>query len=115
MGLSIDLSREAGSFFCCRPNPHGCFHSEVWGFISLRWSPGLRGLLCSPPFVQAYLCASVGLQGLLVVRLPAPFVASLGPTTAMRVLSALLPVSAPPTGLDECLFFIYLVSDFPAI
>ena len=26
-----------------------------------------------------------------------------------------LPVSAPPTGLDECLFFISLVSDFLAV
>ena len=26
-----------------------------------------------------------------------------------------LPVSAPPTGLDECLFFIFLVSDFLAV
>ena len=26
-----------------------------------------------------------------------------------------MPVSAPPTGLDECLFFISLVSDFLAI
>ena len=36
-----------------------------------------------------------------------------GPTAAalLRVLSARLPVSAPPTGLDECLFFISLVSD----
>ena len=56
-----------------------------------------------------YLCANVGPQGLLVVRLPAPLVphsASLSPATATRVLSA------PPTGLDECLFFISLVSDF---
>ena len=29
----------------------------------------------------------------------------------MRVLSTPVPVSAPPTGLDECLFFISLVSD----
>ena len=50
-----------------------------------------------------------------MVRLPAPFVASLGPTTATRVLSAPVPVSAPPTGLDECLFFISLVSDFLAV
>ena len=44
-----------------------------------------------PPFVLVYLCVSVGPQGLLVVRLPAPFVphsASLGPTRATRVLSA---------------------------
>ena len=26
-----------------------------------------------------------------------------------------VPVSAPPTGLDECFFFIYLVLDFPAV
>ena len=61
---------------------------------------------------------NVGLQGLLVVRLPAPFIshsASLGPAMATRVLSALVPDSAPPTRLDECLFFISLVSDFLAI
>ena len=53
-----------------------------------------------------------------MVRLPAPFVphsASLGPATATRVLSAPVPVSAPPTSLDECFFFIYLVSDFLAV
>ena len=65
-----------------------------------------------------YLCANVGSQGLPVVRLPAPFIphsASLGPTTATRVLSIRVPVSAPPTGLDVCFFFIYLVSDFLAV
>ena len=70
------------------------------------------------PALSVYLCTNVGPQGLLVVRLPAPFVphsTSLSPTMAMRVLSALVPVSAPPTGLDECFFFIYLVSDFPAV
>ena len=47
-----------------------------------------------------------------MVRLPAPFVphsAILGPATATRVLSAPVPISTPPTGLDECLFFISLV------
>ena len=103
MGLSNDLSCEAGSFSCCLPNPHRRFQSEVWGFISLRWSPGLSGLLLSPPFVRficarmwgrrvlpaalpapfsttlspalwVYLCRNVGPQGLLVVRLPALFI-----------------------------------------
>ena len=76
------------------------------------WSASL------PAVCPVYLCANVGPQGLLVVRLPAPFVphsASLGPATATQVLSALVPVSAPPTGLDECLFFISLVSDFLAV
>ena len=108
----------------------------------MSWSPALRGLFCSPPFVW-FICANVGMQG--ATRLsaypilchcessplglsvcecgaagsaPAPFVphsASLGPATAMRVLSAPVPVSAPPTGLDECLFFISLVLDFLAV
>ena len=29
VGLSNDLSCEAGSLSCCRPNPHGHFQSEV--------------------------------------------------------------------------------------
>ena len=44
--------------------------------------------------------------------LPAPFIphsASLSPATATRVLSTLVPVSAPTTSLDECLFSIFLV------
>ena len=64
------------------------------------------------PALSIYLCANVWPQGLLVLRLPAMFVphsASLGPATATGVLSTLVPVSAPPTGLDECLFFISLV------
>ena len=65
--------------------------------------------------LSVYLCANVGPQGLLVVRLPAPFIVSLGPATAKQVLSAPVPISAPPTGLDAWFFFIYLVSDFPAV
>ena len=71
-----------------------------------------------PAVCPVYLCANVGPQGMLVVRLPAPFVphsASLGPATATPVLSAPVPVSAPPTRLDECLFFISLVLDFLAV
>ena len=48
-----------------------------------------------------------------MLGLPAPFVphsASLSPATATRVLSTQVPVSAPPTRLDECLFSISLVS-----
>ena len=48
-----------------------------------------------------------------MLGLPAPFVphsASLSPATATRVLSTTVPVSAPPTSLDKCLFSISLVS-----
>ena len=64
------------------------------------------------PALSVYLCANVGPQGLLVVRLPALFVphsASLGPAMATLVLSTPVPVSAPPTSLDEWLFSIFLV------
>ena len=91
-------------------------------FICVRmWGPGVLPTALPAPLSAAlsqalsvYLCVNVGPQGLLVVRLPAPFVphsASLGPAMATRILSASVPVSAPPTGLDECLFCISLVSD----
>ena len=63
MGLSKDLSCEAGSLSCCRPNLHGCSQSEARGFISPPWRPGVHGLLCSLTFVRVYLCANVGLRG----------------------------------------------------
>ena len=65
-----------------------------------------------PTFRPVYLCANVGMQGLLVVRLPAPFIpysASLGPTKATRVLSA------PPTGLDKCFLFYLLGVGLPCV
>ena len=68
--------------------------------------------------LSVYLCANVGSQGLPVVRLPAPFLphsTSLGPPWLCESSPPRMPVSAPPTGLDECLFFISLVSDFLAV
>ena len=75
--------------------------------------------LSSPLLSQAlsvYLSANVGPQGQPVFGLHAPFVphsASVG--RAMQVLSTPVPVSAPPTSLDVCFFFVYLVSDFLAV
>ena len=59
------------------------------------------------PSLLVYLCANVGPRGLLAVALPAPFVPQ---SSSLRVC---LPVSAPPTGLDECFFFISLVVRLP--
>ena len=84
----------------------------MWGHGVLPTAlPALFSATLSPA-LWVYLCANVGPQGLLVVRLPAPFVphsTSLGPATATPVLSTPVPVSAPPTGLDECFFFISFV------
>ena len=92
-------------------------------FICARmWGLGVLPVALPAPFsatlspaLSVYLCANVGLQGLLVVRLPAPFIphsTSLGSAMATQVLSAPVPISALPTGLDVCFFFIYLVLDF---
>ena len=100
--------RHSFRFICARVWGREVLPAPLPAPLSTTLSPGL----------SVYLCANVGPQGLLVGRLPAPFVphsASLGPTMATRVLSTLVPVSAPPTGLDVCFFFIYLVLDFLAV
>ena len=50
-----DLSCEAGSLSCCHPNPHAVFNQRFEALFPLCWSPGLRGLLRSPPFVR-FIC-----------------------------------------------------------
>ena len=65
------------------------------------------------PALSVHLCVNVGLQGLLVLGLPVPFVphsASLSPATATRVLSTPVPISAPPTSLDVFIFYFLGVS-----
>ena len=140
MGLSNNLSCEAGSLSCL-PNPQGRFQrfealfpragalgcavcfAPRWFIYARMWECGAAGcypLLCLPlsPLLRVrpsrYIFTNIGLQGLLVLGLPAPLVphsTSHGPTTATGVLSTPVPVSTPPTGLDECLFWFSLVSD----
>ena len=103
VGLSNDLSCEAGSLSCCRPNHLGAFnqrlealfpHAGALGYavclapshssrsICARvWGHGVLPAALPAPFsatlspaLSVYLCANVRLQGLLVVGLPAPFV-----------------------------------------
>ena len=94
----------------------------VYLFVNM----GPRGLLPTAlpaPFsatlslaLSVYLCANVGPQGLLVHGLPAQFVphsTSLSPATATRVLSAPVPISAPPTGLDKCFLFPWCWTSLP--
>ena len=76
-------------------------------------------MVCFAPqlFLPVYLCMNVGPWGLLAVILPAPFIpqsASLW-VRPHRCESCLpwLPISTPPTGLDECFFFISLVVGLP--
>ena len=114
MGLSNDLSCEAGVSPAAASTPTGAFNKrpealfpcagalgclDCFAPLRLSWfiCTGMwgRGVLPAAlpaqfsttlsPALLVYLCANVGPQGLLVVRLPAPFIphsASLGPATA---------------------------------
>ena len=101
----------------CSPPFVRFIYARMWGHGVLPTAlPAPLSTTLSPAL--SVICTNVGPQGLLVLGLPAPFVphsASPSPTIATRVLSPLVPVSAPPTGLDECLFFISLVWDFLAV
>ena len=56
MGLSNDLSCEAGSFSCCCLNPQGVFNQRFEALFPQAGALGLRDLFCSP-FVPPGLSA----------------------------------------------------------
>ena len=93
------------------PTPRGTFNQRFEALF-----PRAGALGCAVCFTSrrlSGLCVrECGVTGSASGRTACPFIphsASLGPARATRVLSALVPISAPPTGLDECLFFISLV------
>ena len=119
VGLSNELSFEAGSFSHWLLNPPSCVQSEGCGFSSTLWSPGLYGL-SRPPGVPLSLSAlgcgtahsTSHLAGSANCRLahPAPqSAASLGPPAATLpgVLSIWLPCLHPSYRSE--LMFLYLL------
>ena len=101
VGLSNELSCEAGSFSFCL-NSQRCFQSEVLRLYFPAVEPWVAWSVLLPPqlFLLVYLHANVGPPGL-----PS--------TTLLRVLSTPLSIFTPPTGLTECFFFKYLVDRLP--
>ena len=91
MGLSNDLSCETGSF-SCHCNPH-TFLQQVLRFLFLSWNPRLHFSLATQ-FLPVYLHVNGGPPG-------------------QPAFHPLLSISAPPTSLDECFFFIFLVVGLP--
>ena len=84
---------------------------SVRGFEALFPLAGTLGCLVylAPQlFLQVYLHTNVGLPRPQSTVSPGPPAAALS-----RVLSAQLPLSAPPTSLDECFFFNSLVVGLP--
>ena len=98
--VSKELSCEAGSFFRCCLNPTGVFSQRFEALFPLCWSPGLQVCLAPQLFLPVYPHMNVGPPSLPAVAL-------------LPVLCTQLPISAPPTGLYECVFFNFLVVRLP--
>ena len=93
MGPSNGLSCETGSF-SCHLNPHRILQPKI---LRLRF-----------PVLEPWVARSVLFPG-VPLRLPTCECGTARSVTLPRVLSARMPVSAPPTSLDECFFFNSLV------
>ena len=90
--------------------PTGVFNQRFEALFPCAGAVGCAVCFAPPLFLPVYLCANVGPQGLSATTLWGPPAAAF-----LWVLSAPLPVSAPPTGLDECSLFISLVVGLPYI
>ena len=91
-------------YLCANVGPRGATHCSA--------CPALRHSESGSLGLSVHQCGAAGSAS--ARGLPAPVVphsASLSPATATPVLSTQVPISAPPTGLDECLFCISLVLD----
>ena len=106
--------------------PTGVFNQRFEALFSCTGALGCAVCFTPPPFLPVYLYVNVGprvcppttLWGLLAAVWPAPL--HNPPPHRVRQLPTRhesspprLPVYAPPTGLDECFFFISLVVGLP--
>ena len=91
--------------------PTGVFHQRFEALVPHAGALGCVVCFTPPPFLPIYLCANVGLQGLLAGRTACPVQQSALSLCLARQRDSSqprLPVSTPPTSLGEC-FFISLV------
>ena len=102
--------------------PTGVFNQRFEALFPCARALGCVVCFAPPQFLPVYLCANVGPQGLptttlwglLAVTLPAPFhnlppCWVRQPSPCRKSSPPQLPISTPPTTLDECFFFISLV------
>ena len=99
--------------------PVGVFNQRFEALFPLAGALGCKVCFAPLPALPVYLCANVGLQDLLAVALPAPFIpqsASLWVLLRCREsCQPQLPLSAPPTSLDECFSLSPWLSDFHTV
>ena len=98
--------------------PTGVFNQRFEALYPHAGALGCVVCFAPPPFLWVYLCVNVGPWGLLAAVLPAPFHSPPPPwvhqvSPCSESSPPRVPVSAPPTGLDECFFFISLVVGLP--
>ena len=109
-----------GCVVCFAPRGWSLFiYAQMWGCRVLNAALPAPFSATLSPALSGYLSVNVGLQGLLVVRLPVPLIphsTSLGPATATQVLSAPAARLCPSYQSGRMfIFFISLVLDFLAV
>ena len=98
--------------------PTGAFNQRFEALFPHAGALGCVVCFPPPPFLSVYLCANAGPWGLPAVAWPAPFHNPQPrwvwqPPPCCDSSPPWLPISTPPTGLDECVFFISLVVGLP--
>ena len=116
MGLSNQLFCEGGSF-SHQCNPHRFLQSEV-----LRLFPHVGTLGCLAQWFSQFICMQMWERPVIQLWPCPPWYASccltcldLQPPPCCVSSPSQLPVSAPPTSLNECFFFNSLVVRLPYI
>ena len=92
--------------------PTGFYSQRFWGSISPSWNSGFHGLSCSPvvPFsLSAHKCGTIQSTSCHHFHLV------LQPPPCPMSSPSWVPLSVPPTGLNECYFFKSLVVGLPYI
>ena len=87
--------------------PTGFYFQSFWGCSFPCWNPGLRGFSCSPVVLPSLSPCECGTARSASLHLPV-----LSCHLATPPLPT-LPVSTPPTSLNECFFFNSLVVGLP--
>ena len=108
MGVSNKLSCEAGSF-SCHCNPHMFLQSEVLRLYFSTLEPWVVRSDLLPSWSSWFFCMQM--WDCWLHHLPPHWV--LQPLPCCESAPTQLPISAPPTSLDECVFFKSLVVWLP--
>ena len=94
--------------------PTGVFNQWFEALFCCAGTLGCAVCLIPQLFLPVYLCVNVGSRGLLAAAWPFPFHnLPLAGSMSHHLAVPQLPISASPTSLDECFFFISLVVGLP--